>query len=354
MGILRLLFALSVVFTHLDLEFLVGGRIAVELFFMTSGYLIAGIISSKKYSSRKNFILSRLVRIYPIYFITLIATILFNFTIGSRELSSIYKFLLENENYFLIFLSILVNFMILGQDLLFFIKFSPNLFSFTTNYLDYPPYLNRVLVVPQGWTLSLELYFYLIYSLLYRYKKVLLLIFILSTLLRLYFTELSLATQEPWDYRFFPLEVNYFLLGVGVSLMSSKLNYLLNGKVMRLLQQFLYLLFIALILFGSLLSLKPVIATILYVCLYLVVLPISAKMNRASKVDSYLGQLSYPIYVVHILVIQIFTYYVGDLHENKNEIVQVLMVILFSGVLILKFIVDPIEKYRKRFGRLTN
>ena len=126
MGILRLLFALSVVFTHLDLRFLVGGRIAVELFFMTSGYLIAGIISSNKYSSRKNFILSRLVRIYPIYFITLIATLIFNFTIGSSDLSAVYKFLLENRNYFLIFLSILVNFMILGQDLLFFIKYSPN------------------------------------------------------------------------------------------------------------------------------------------------------------------------------------------------------------------------------------
>ena len=354
MGILRLLFALSVVFAHLDLKFLLGGRIAVELFFITSGYLIAGIIRSKKYSSRKNFILSRLMRIYPLYFITLITTLLVNFTIGNQDISEIYKYLLDNGNYFLITLSILVNFLILGQDLLFYITYSPKFFSFTSNYSEHYPYLNKVLIVPQGWTLSLELYFYFIYSLLQKYKKSLIFIFITSLLLRLYFFQISLGTQEPWDYRFFPLEVNFFLLGVSVFALVCKFNHLLDLKSIKLLQKILYLLFIGLIVCKSLIDLPPLISTILYVSLYLIVLPISAEINLNSKIYNYLGQLSYPIYIVHILVIQIFTYWSGDLQEYQSTIIQLFLIIMLVGSLILKFIVNPIEKYRKRFAHLTN
>ena len=57
MGTIRLLLALAVVFSHSYGYLLVGGRLAVQLFYIISGYLISFIlIELKSYSSIKNSI----------------------------------------------------------------------------------------------------------------------------------------------------------------------------------------------------------------------------------------------------------------------------------------------------------
>lgn len=349
MGTLRFLFAFSVVFSHLGISFLLPGRIAVELFFVTSGYLIAGIIRSGKYSSRRNFIFSRLVRIYPLYFVILILSLITNLFVGNQEIISIFDFLITNDNFFLIAYSILVNILIFGQDLLFFVSASPKPFTFVSNYLEQRPYLNQVLLVPQSWTLSLELYFYILFSYVCRYKKILIVLFIGSFILRFYFFGISIGNQEPWDYRFFPLEIEFFLLGVIISNIFNKYRSLLQTAYMRLAQITLYMIFLVSLLSYSFYKWQPINATIFYVLLYLPVLPIAAEFNRKNDIDNYLGQLSYPIYISHILIIHVFGAFYGNYQQDLTWRIFVVLVMLPINAILLRFIVEPIEKYRKRF-----
>jgi peptidoglycan/LPS O-acetylase OafA/YrhL len=56
----------------------VGGRNAVQLFYMISGFLIAFVIVEKKaYKSTLDFYLNRYLRLYPIYIVIAVLTLLF-------------------------------------------------------------------------------------------------------------------------------------------------------------------------------------------------------------------------------------------------------------------------------------
>lgn len=81
MGTIRLLLAISVVIAHTSSIFgfnLVGDLLAVELFYVISGFYMA-LILNEKYVSPKNvyklFITNRLLKLYPAYWFILILMI---------------------------------------------------------------------------------------------------------------------------------------------------------------------------------------------------------------------------------------------------------------------------------------
>ncbi len=85
MGLLRLLLAISVVLAHLQFIFgysLIGTRPAVQSFFIISGFYMS-LILTEKYVGKKGsyflFISNRFLRIFPIYWLTLILTITISF-----------------------------------------------------------------------------------------------------------------------------------------------------------------------------------------------------------------------------------------------------------------------------------
>src|SRR5450759_4624800 len=78
MGIIRVLLALSVVAAHFggiwNLRF-VGGQVAVQSFYIISGFYMSLILNEKyvgKNKSYKLFITNRFLRLYPIYWLSLI------------------------------------------------------------------------------------------------------------------------------------------------------------------------------------------------------------------------------------------------------------------------------------------
>jgi peptidoglycan/LPS O-acetylase OafA/YrhL len=90
MGLIRLLLAISVVLVHSPIinEWhsipIVGGELAVESFFMISGFYMAMVLTENYYSDDRPtsraygaFLLSRILRIYPTYLIVLLSAILF-------------------------------------------------------------------------------------------------------------------------------------------------------------------------------------------------------------------------------------------------------------------------------------
>ena len=81
MGILRTILALAVVVYHSFKIFglhMCGGQVAVESFYMISGFYMALILNEKYVGigSYKKFILSRFYRIFPVYWVVLLAALL--------------------------------------------------------------------------------------------------------------------------------------------------------------------------------------------------------------------------------------------------------------------------------------
>lgn len=173
MGLLRLLLALSVVADHCGSVWnfdLVGGKMAVQSFYIISGFYMSLILNEKyvgENNSYKLFITNRFLRVYPIYWAVMLLTVLFVLTIAMiSKTHFIPKFgnYLTVPNVFSFLYLILTNILIFGQDVVLFQGINPangNLF-FTNNFKITAPPLHSFLFVPQGWTLAIELMFYLV------------------------------------------------------------------------------------------------------------------------------------------------------------------------------------------------
>ena len=75
MGSIRTILALAVVFGHAGAYLFTGGMLAVQLFYIVSGYLMSLVILSSSYSSIKLFYLNRFLRLFPIYWFVALITL---------------------------------------------------------------------------------------------------------------------------------------------------------------------------------------------------------------------------------------------------------------------------------------
>jgi peptidoglycan/LPS O-acetylase OafA/YrhL len=88
MGLLRFILAIGVVFSHTGMAWgftTLGGSIAVQAFYIISGFYIALILNEKyidQNNSYKLFITNRFLRIYPIYWLVLLLTVLSAFALA--------------------------------------------------------------------------------------------------------------------------------------------------------------------------------------------------------------------------------------------------------------------------------
>src|SRR5277367_1645398 len=88
MGLIRFILAISVVLAHSSSIFgfnLVGGQIAVQSFYIISGFYMTLILNEKYVginNSYKLFITNRLLRLYPIYWTVIILTISYSIVIS--------------------------------------------------------------------------------------------------------------------------------------------------------------------------------------------------------------------------------------------------------------------------------
>ena len=141
---IRALAVLSVIFYHLKLDFLPGGFVGVDVFFVISGYLITGIVSSEIRANRFSvvkFYERRCRRIFPALVAVTIAT----------TLAALYLFLPGALKEF-------------GQSLAALGLFSTNFLFFSEHgYFDGPSELKPLL---HTWSLSVEEQFYIVFPLL--------------------------------------------------------------------------------------------------------------------------------------------------------------------------------------------
>lgn len=163
MGCLRLIFAISVVFVHSYGHVFVGGRNAVQLFYMISGFLISYVlVESKAYHSRRDFYINRILRLYPMYIIVAFATFV-ALILQYNFIAIPSTFLVWNESPFAAKTLLLIsNLILFGQDWIMFLAIKDGNLVFGENFQNSEIFLPGALLVPQAWTLGVELTFYLI------------------------------------------------------------------------------------------------------------------------------------------------------------------------------------------------
>jgi peptidoglycan/LPS O-acetylase OafA/YrhL len=312
MGILRFILAITVVTVHSSAIFgftFVGGQIAVQTFYIISGFYMS-LILNEKYIGRNNsyalFISNRFLRLFPIYWTVLLLTIIYSVLVAistkgqnAGQLTNYvtYSHIMSFKS--LIFLGF-TNIFLLFQDAVMFmgLNVSSGELFFTTNFANTTPQLFTFLFIPQAWTIGIEISFYLIAPFLVRKKPIVIFsLIILSILLRLFLVKNNLK-GDPWSYRFFPTELVFFLLGI----ISYHIYQIIrNINIKEIYPKILFAIILVFTLSYNFFQIPG--KSYFYFFIFFICLPFVFKLTKKWKKDSYIGELSYPIYISHILVL---------------------------------------------------
>jgi peptidoglycan/LPS O-acetylase OafA/YrhL len=287
MGSIRTLLALAVVFAHCPLNggfVFVGGENAVRLFYIASGYLIALVLSVGKYTSIRSFYLNRWLRLWPMYAVVCILTTVFYLAAGTGFFSVYGDY--PGPVAAAVALS---NLTLFGQDWLLFFPYSTPLY--------------RGLLAPQSWTLGLELSFYLLAPFVLRRVWIMVALLAASLALRLVLVGAGFD-KDPWTYRFFPTELAWFLCGALAQRLGAPLARAAVGRHLPLASAVATAAFLAFTAIFHLLGLAYVAGAAILVVSFIAVTPLAIEFQNRHAWDRRIGELSFPIYIGHYLMLQ--------------------------------------------------
>ncbi len=359
MGIFRVLLAIAVLMGHsvplLGLSFC-GSAIAVQAFFIISGFYMS-LILNEKYLNHKNyyklFITNRFLKIFPAYWfvfiISVITSLLVYFFKGDALNLRFYfqNFTLLNFSSIIYF--IFTNIFIFFQETTLFFGLNNNTHNFyiTENFRNTSPLLWQGLVVPQAWTLSLELLFYLIAPFIiiqnkYKYRIWILLSLSLVLNVVLYLNGVSF---DPWIRRIFPTQLFLFLAGY--------VSYIIYQKI-KLQKKWNLIICIALlsctIFYGNIIEFYG--KHYLYLFLVMLGTPFVFNLTKTNNFDRRVGNLSYIIYILHIFIVTLVKYFVPPDTFNYSYPFLLIVITIIGSLIIDQFVLEKIEKIRQ--ARVAN
>jgi peptidoglycan/LPS O-acetylase OafA/YrhL len=369
MGFLRIYLALSVIAGHTNTFILPwpmhSGAQAVQIFYLVSGFYMA--LVSSKYNTAAEFYTSRFMRIFIPYWTilagVLVISSLSGLLTGQWLALEAYTTLSPEKNGALgIILVIVANVTLFFQDWILFLKHDAGqALSFTTNWRNSASPLWKYLVIPQAWSVGVELAFYLLVPWLNKQKtKVLGGIVLFSLLLRILAYETAHLTNDPWTYRFFPFELATFLLGMlsfrayahfktrlakALPVIRNNKQYLLGA--VGLLGTF----FVAK---GSTYVLSTLIgdnyAEVIASFGWAILLPVIYHIFGNWKPDRVIGELSYPVYLLHIFVIELVSLGMIELGiQGKFLGIIGAIATLAVALVLFKTLFQPIENRRQEY-----
>jgi peptidoglycan/LPS O-acetylase OafA/YrhL len=351
-GLFRILLALSVVIGHSSPIFgerLIFPSVAVQAFYIVSGFYMTLILNEKYVGpgSYGRFISNRFLRLFPVYWIVVALTVIFlgvQYHLGHRQLTDHFTAswggLTWGSRATLVFMNLAIFF----QDLTLYLGLdtSAGTLYFTGNIWATEPKVQNFLLVPQAWSLSLELLFYAIAPFIVRRGvRVVAALAAASLCVRW-----ALASHgygfDPWTYRFFPNELALFLFG-GV---SYYLMRIIRGRRWA----WIYSACAAAAVLAAFVelpyewSLDNHSAVWCFYALVTAAVPGLFLLTRKTAVDRFIGELSYPIYLVHILVIWVLDAW-GVVPGNYRGIAVAAAAVALSSALYVA-VIRPVERIR--------
>ncbi|MES0157599.1 acyltransferase [Mesorhizobium sp. M0018] len=298
-GLIRFLLALSVLCSHAGglpiVGSLAGGRTAVEAFFVLSGFYMS-LVLVNKYDSAIPFYIARLSKIYSGYWIALAFAFIVMLAAGRNIFSEIIasEWTVLSKGFMFV-----TNIGIVGSDIMMFSYPGSKGMEFTANFHNQSPKFFEFHYIAQAWSLPLELMFYLIAPFLVRSVKAMSILCALSLAARVVIF-LYVGNQDPWSYRFFPAELSVFLMGS----ISYQVHRAFRPENSKAIGRIMWItLIFAIFLCGAVDVPGKGIPIILLVVLFV---PFIFDATKDMRVDRWLGDISYLVYLVHYVLISAF------------------------------------------------
>lgn len=368
MGVVRFLLAMSVVFMHygrLPGVPLLFGSAVVLGFFIISGFYMA-LVLTEKYKgpgALAEFYTARALRIFPAYFVLLALALISLPVLGRNGWLTASGFWSELASQTLMqqIFTMLPNTFIFGQDLQYYFYYDGGKIVFAENMQQPFRYPNHFLLVPQAWSITLELYFYLIAPFLNRFRtRYLLALTIAGLSLRVYLSALG-VNYYPWLYFCFPTTVCFFLMGMlsyriyAAFPLFWRAPWVGYGSVTALvalpLTQWLWSPWVTTLSRGQLPDGH------LFLALAPLLLPGAFEASKNWVWDRRIGELSYSIYLVHFLVYHwTFTSFETETKfgyfSRPDAVLWYNFCTVLAAIALFKLVDEPVDRWRhRRFAR---
>jgi peptidoglycan/LPS O-acetylase OafA/YrhL len=317
------------------------------MFYVISGFLISLILNnSPAYQHVKTFYINRWLRLYPVYYVVAgLSLVVIPFVDPP---------FLEAWRHLPSFAAVCVafaNLLLVGQDWIMFSAVHHGHFEWTANFQNSDIDVWRALLVPQAWTLGVEISFYLIAPFVLKKTWKVIALLVASIAARAYLVHLGLAFHDPWTYRFFPAELCLFLLGA-----LTERHALPRWKRLSERHKSLPLagtcVLIAVSAGWFAIPMMQLQKMVLLFLLFIPLLPLSFLFQNQYRFDKKIGDLSYPIYIVHHLVVQVIAFGLVRFALGPFVLTALnMLVTLVAAYLLDLFVAEPVEALRKRIAK---
>jgi peptidoglycan/LPS O-acetylase OafA/YrhL len=343
MGIVRALLAIAVLLNHANGIFgytMMNAVWAVQLFYIVSGFLIAHILAGRYEHTSHGlwlFYSNRLIRIFSTYWVVLVVTLAVAFAgtnVGIGAWLQYGNLADWPARLFFIF----TNIFIVGQDLALWLVLDHGSLKFSYDALTTIPVVAGFNVITPAWTIAVELMFYAVAPFFARARLPTLLAWIGASLALRFVLYKNGYDNSQLVYRFFPLELALFLMG-----MVANRLYRASPPQTPVAVYGFTLIVIAAILhgFGGRIWVN--------FALFALALPLLFEFSRRVNFDRFVGELSYPIYLIHWPMGQLVSQ-IGFSDLNVRATVSLVATLILS-VALVKLVVQPVDRYRA--ARLT-
>lgn len=339
---LRAIAVISVIIYHLNENWLSGGFLGVDIFFVISGFLITGIIITEIQQnsfSFKQFYTRRIKRIYPAFItvmalVSLIASAIF-----------IYKDFDQLRKTIELATAFLSNFYL----------------GLTQGYFDLSANENPVLHI---WSLAVEEQYYLIFPLILilAYKKfreikalfiiTLILFFILLATSFIPANFYKEVLHQPNIYYLSNLRFPELLVGSLLAIYHNLSASKQASNVIAILSTLL--LFSCLFLMHNNIAFIPGV-TLILPCIFTALIIHTTSQNNiiklclSNKAIVFIGKISYSLYLYHWIFIAFAYYITGEKQINNQSIAIVTVLTIIFSVLSYYLIEQPIRKSKLNF-----
>jgi peptidoglycan/LPS O-acetylase OafA/YrhL len=358
LGTIRFLLALAVVCAHVGkLPFTIplGSLLAVQGFYIISGFLIA-LVWTNKYQRSPNgrflFYSNRAARIYILYWAVVVISI--GAALLIKWLTRDFPSYWGSPPRGLLPYTLFTNTWIFGSSWAYWLGYDslPNVsidhgsLYFTMEYTSSPWPVWRTMILGPAWTIDLELCFYLLAPFLVSMRLRYILAIIAASLAARFSWYAMGHNIDPWNYRFFPFEIGFFMLGVAAYRVSSMVSWQPGSKILTIA-------FAALV--GSILGFDMLglfhgsFNSFAYLFIFAALIPYVFNLTRSWKFDRFLADMSFPLYLVHWPVgsisIYIREYFLLSLPEYRGLVPAIASIA--AAALLVIFVERPIERWRQ-------
>ena len=148
---------------------------------------------------------------------------------------------------------------------------------------------------------------------------------------------------DPWSYRFFPFELAFFLLG---TVAYEIYIYLKQKNITAESLKWLPALFVLLTIVTGITP-SNYAKDLFYIFLVFLGIPFLFIATQNNKLDTRIGEFSYPIYICHMAIIDGFRRF-GSADSLWLGDFTVVISTLIVAYLMIRLVSDPVEKIRAK------